>query len=293
MTETVPITVGIPTYSRGELVVRVLERIFTCDPMPAEVIIHVDESDGELEQKLAALFPTVLLLSSPKRVGPGGGRHRCIQAASQPYFVSFDDDSWPMDTAFFARVVVHLESSDDIGGLAARITQRGETIEPAHIESRTVVDFTGCGHALRVAAYRRVTGYVDRPNAYGLEERDLALQLHADGWKMLECDDLRVFHDTDLGHHRRPEVSASTIENAALLVWLRYPASLWGYGLLQYLNVLWFMIGRGRAAGLVLGVIRTPFELWRHRGLRRPLPSAAVRSYLRGRRQSGWKRWLF
>ncbi|MFN0076464.1 MAG: glycosyltransferase family 2 protein [Prosthecobacter sp.] len=279
-----PVTVGIPTYNRNERVINGLAHIFACNPVPAEIIVHIDASDGLLEQKIAEIYPSVHVLASSVRIGPGGGRHRCLQAATQPYFASFDDDSWPVDADFFGRLVEHLELAPRTGGVAASIFLRGESPPPLTSEVRPVVDYVGCGHALKVAAYRELQGYVDRPIAYGLEERDLALQLHAAGWELLLCGDLRVFHDTDLAQQKRPEITAATVANAALLVWLRYPFSCWPYGLLQYLNVIGFMLSRGRLLGVVWGLLRTPLELWRFRQLRRPISATALHSYLRQRR---------
>ena len=101
-----PVSVGIPTFARGSRLITTLDRLAACDPPPAEVIVHIDKSDGELERELVVRFPAVRLLSSRENVGPGGGRHRCIQASAQPFFVSFDDDSWPLDSNFLARPAI-------------------------------------------------------------------------------------------------------------------------------------------------------------------------------------------
>jgi GT2 family glycosyltransferase len=292
MSHPAPVTVGIPTYARGTRVFETLQRILACTPPPAEIIVHVDASDGSLEQQIAERFTGVHFLSSVKRIGPGGGRDRCLRAASQPYFASFDDDSWPLDADYFARVVTHFSHSTDIGGLAACISLGNEIAPPASPITRKVQDYPGCGHALRVDAYRNISGYVDRSVAYGLEEVDVSLQLSAAGWLLLNCADLRVFHDTTLVYQPRPDITAASIENAALLVWLRYPVSLWPLGMLQYTNTIRSMLISRGMAGIAAGIWRTPIELWRHRRLRRPLSSMAVRSYLRLRHRDGKRRSL-
>ena len=104
MTGTVPVTVIIPTYNRGVAVISVLEKIQECDPKPAEMWVHVDSADGILEGELTRRFPNVGVLTSAGRLGPGGGRHRCLLACKSPYAVSFDDDSYPVDADFFRCV---------------------------------------------------------------------------------------------------------------------------------------------------------------------------------------------
>src|SRR5262249_39691435 len=85
-------------------VVSVLEKIKTCDPKPAEIWIHIDMADGMLEGVLHEQFPDVRVLASLVRLGPGGGRLRCLLACRTPYAVSFDDDSYPVDSDFFLQV---------------------------------------------------------------------------------------------------------------------------------------------------------------------------------------------
>ena len=104
MKTTAPITVIIPTYNRGMKVLSVLEKIRLCDPAPAAIIIHIDLSDGNLEAELKERFPDIAVLMSSARRGPGGGRHRCLLACKTPFAVCFDDDSYPVDSDFFATV---------------------------------------------------------------------------------------------------------------------------------------------------------------------------------------------
>lgn len=281
-----PVTVGIPTYARGERLLTTLPRIFSCNPGPAQVIVHVDATDGTLEQRLAADFPSVTVLSTKGRVGPGGGRHRCIQAASEPFFASFDDDSWPLDAKYFESVRKNFDDYPRVALLAAVITSRGEAAPEYADRFQPVVDYTGCGYAIRTDVYRELPGHLDRKIPYGIEERDLSLQLHAAGHQLLRCGNMRVYHDTALSHHVRAEITAGTIENAALIPWLRYPISLWPRGLLQYANVLRFLIRNRRLSGMASGILRSPIEIWRHRSARRTYDAKIIRSFLRRRRHN-------
>jgi GT2 family glycosyltransferase len=283
MTPPVPVTVGIPTYARGDCVLTPIERVLACDPPPAEIIVHVDASDGGLEKRIHEKFPHVRILSSQNRIGPGGGRDRCLRAASHPYFASFDDDSWPVDDDFFSRVVKHFKTEPKAAGLAAMIYHQNQVRPELTVQTEPSSCFTGCGHAMRVGAYRECDGYVDRSVAYGIEELDISMQLHAAGWLIHKCMDLRVYHDTVLAHHYRSEITAGTIQNASILTYVRYPIVLWPYGLLQYCNLIRFMVLQRRFQGLLAGIFGTPRAVWRHRHLRRPLTVKAVASYLASR----------
>ena len=282
-----PVSVGIPTYARGLRVLKVLEHLAGCDPQPAEIIVHVDQSDGQLERELTNCFPSVRVCSSPGRIGPGGGRHRCLQAAAQPYFASFDDDSWPLDRDFFAEVVTLFERHPRAAVLAALVYFPDEAQPEREAGVATATDFAGCGCAVRVEAYRQTAGYIDRPWAYGIEEADLAMQLYALEWMILRCRGLRVFHDTHLSHHASAEVVASTVQNVALRAFLRYPVSLWPRALLQLGNVVYDMVRRRRFAGLGRGLWGIPATLFQYVPFRGQLPAGKIRSYLRDRRKLG------
>lgn len=237
-----------------------------------EVWVHLDQVDGEVERGLWDRFPQVRVLASPDRIGPGAGRHRCLLACSAPYAASFDDDSFPMDRDFFGEVARLFAAHPEVAVFGAAIwhreereIQRGQLVVPAH-------DFVGCGHAVRVEAYRSVRGYLARPVAYGMEERDLALQFLVTSWEIRQASSLRVFHDTDRSHHDSAEITAGTISNAALLAFLHYPAIAWGWGALQMANAVRFAVARRRFRGILSGLARAPIDCYRHREYRRPVP---------------------
>jgi GT2 family glycosyltransferase len=284
MPETIPVAVIIPTYGRGQRVFGTLKTILQACPAPAEVWVHVDESDGTLEKQLSKEYPSVHALCSKQRLGPGGGRHRCLERCQTPYAASFDDDSYPADPDFFGRAFALFESMKDAAVLGAKIWRRDEVAPPASQTVKAMSSFTGCGHVIRVAAYRQTGGYVTRPVAYGLEELDVSLRLFASGWRIYECGELRVHHDTDLMHHKSPEITEGGIANVALLAFLRYPVSMWGWGLLQLGSMIRFNLRRGRWSAIPSGVVRIPWDCWTYRKQRSPLPRDKVREFLRSRR---------
>src|SRR5262249_10936470 len=147
-------------------------------------------------------FPNVVVLTSSTRLGPGGGRHRCLLACTTPYAVSFDDDSYPVDSDFFASVqqlfLDHLETAI----FGANIWHRHEPEKRRSKDLVHIPSYVACGYAIRLSAYQQVRGHLPRPIAYGMEESDLSLQLFAAGWQICEARELRVFHDSDLAHHQ-------------------------------------------------------------------------------------------
>jgi GT2 family glycosyltransferase len=284
MTSTVPVAVLIPTYNRRSAVLSVLEKIGACDPRPIEIWVHVDRADGILEGELHRRFPSVRVLTSATRLGAGGGRHRCLLACSAPYAVSFDDDSYPVDADFFRRVEQLFLGHPDAAIFGACIWHRHEP-ERARVESLSLSpSYMGCGFAIRLAAYHRARGLLPRPVSYGMEETDLSLQLFAAGWHIYEAGDLRVLHDTDLKHHRSSEINAGAITNVGLLVFLHFPLIRWGSGLLQVANRVVYSMRMGRFRGICSGLLKIPFDCYRHRRHRNTVAWPTLKRYLEFRR---------
>ena len=217
-------------------------------------------------------------------VGPGGGRNKLIAAARQPFVASFDDDSYPLDRDYFARVADVFARLPDASIVGGYVYHRHEPVGPDDRQAAWVADFSGGACAYRREHFLASGGYVPVETAYGMEEVDLALRLHAAGRRVLQTSWLRVYHDTDLARHAVPEVTAASIANIALLTYLRYPRSLWPVGAAQLVKRIWWLLGHGRRRGVLRGVAGIRSSIDRHRNSRRRLPAAAVRSYLRLRR---------
>jgi len=279
-----PVAVIIPTFNRGTRVFLTLEKILACDPVPAEIWVHVDKSDGKLEEVLASRFPSVRVLSSQVRLGPGGGRHRCLEKCSLPYAVSFDDDSYPVDADFFERIHAIFLACPEAAVIQATIWQRNEQPKAREASLTRKSDFVGCGYVVRVSAYKETRGYLPRPIAYGLEETDLSIQLFSNDWRVYQSGELRVFHDTDLSHHDHPEITVARITNVALFAFLHYPVLLWGWAAIQLSNLVRFCLMRNRWRGVLKGLLCIPGDCFAHRQYRRPLPRRVVSAFLRLRR---------
>ena len=266
------------------MVLDTIRRAYSCIPRPAEVWVHVDAADGTLEDKIASEFPEVHVLTSKERLGPGGGRHRCLVNCGSPYAVSFDDDSYPVDDDFFGVVTTLFENNPMSAIFVAQIWQRNQPALARTQQLDRSIGFIGCGYAIRVAVYRALPGYLPSPVPYGIEETDLALQLFSRGWQINRSGELRVFHNTDLSHHAGKEIVAGTISNVALFSFINYPVALWLVGTLQVARVILFCMRAKRSNGILYGLAEIPRRCYRHRKDRRPLPAATVLRFLRARR---------
>lgn len=279
------ITTIVTAYQRIEQTLVTLQKIKACDPQPDEIIVHVDANQTQCEAAILDAFPDVKIIRSEDCIGPGGGRNKLITAAGNEFIASFDDDSYPIDVDYFARVLALFERFPAASILCAAVYHQGQAIEPDMQVAEWVSDFAGGGCIYRRKAFQATGGYVPLPVAYGMEEVDLALRLHAQGDRILRTPWLRVFHDTDLKRHAHPDVTAGSIANLALLTYLRYPPSLWVVGIAQCCKRIWWLVKNGRWRGIMTGLLRIPGHLIQYRRYRRFLSTDAIKSYLALRRK--------
>lgn len=283
---TCPISVAIPTYQRPADLLAALAKIQQCDPCPDEIIVHIDGGDQQTESVLLNQGNAlVVVVKSDRQVGPGGGRNRAIALAKNDIVASFDDDSYPIDPDYFARLLSLFEQYPKAAVIGAAIYHQGEPIQPAAPTATWEHAFVGCGCAYRRAVFLETQGYVELPVAYGMEEVDLSLRLHNQGWDVLITPWLRVFHDTQLAHHSNPKITAASIANQALLTYLRYPPVYWGVGLGQVASRMAWLLRHGRRAGILQGVFGIPALISRHHGDRHPVSPQTLQQFLSLRKQ--------
>jgi GT2 family glycosyltransferase len=278
------ITAIVTAFDKGRQTIDTLRRINACDPPPDEVIVHVDANQKNCLKEIQNAYPGVAIMISDKHIGPGGSRNRLIEACRNELVASFDDDSYPLDCDYFKRVKIVAERFPDAAVICGAVYHRGEVVEQGTPVGCWTADFSGAACVYRRTEFLQGEGYVPLPVAYGMEEVDLALRLHARGGKVLTTNWLRVFHDTDLNKHRDPTVTAHSIANLALLTYLRYPASLWWVGFAQCANRVIWLLRHGRWRGVVAGLIMIPSHLRNHNQYKMRIGSDTVRSYLSLRR---------
>jgi GT2 family glycosyltransferase len=279
-----PITAIITAWRRIEQTIITIKNIIYCNPAPNEILVHVDGKEVLCVAEIRKNFPDITVIESEDTVGPGGARNRLISAAKNELVVSFDDDSYPVDSDFFLRAVLLFERFPNASLIGCYIIHRYESLEDAKKVIYKVGGFVGCGVVYRKAAFIRGGGYISLPLAYGMEEEDLALRILDFGGVLLYSSWLRVFHDTDLVHHREPEVVAAQIANTALLAFLRYPLWRWPYGAAQVLNRVLWSLKKGRVRGSLRGLLQIPEHLWLHRRLRSPVADRTLKLRLGLRR---------
>lgn len=275
-----PISVAIPAHRRVDKLLHTLRVVHACTPPPDEVIVHVDGGTREVHEAVALEFPAVKLMASGKLLGPGGARDTMIRGARHEWVATFDDDSFPERPDFFARVMQDAERFPDAAVLS------WDTLPETHarLGFHQIAVFSGCGSILSRRWYLRTQGFVPRVVAYGFEEVDVSLQIHALGGVIVFDPLLKTVHDHHLTGTVPDEVVADTIANVFLFPLVRYPAVLWPLGFAQALKYMWSILCGRRVRAVVMALARLPLdarELWRRR---HPVSASAVLGWLNLRR---------
>jgi GT2 family glycosyltransferase len=279
------VTAIVTAYQRIDAVLETLARVRACDPSPDEIIVHVDGGEHATASAIVNAFPDIRVIISPSPVGPGGGRNRMAEAARNEIVASFDDDSYPIDVDYFDRLRREFDAYPAAWVVDARVFHLHDAAPPLRDAAAWVADFTGCGCAYRRSRFLQVGGYVPLPTAYGMEEVDFSLRMHALGGRVLKSERLRVHHHSDLAHHAQAFVTSASIVNLALLTYLRYPISMWLIGMGQCANRIQWLLRHDRSRGIGRGLLGILPAVIKHRSRRNAVPGRTLRSYLALRRR--------
>jgi glycosyltransferase involved in cell wall biosynthesis len=255
---------------------KTLERLKTCQPAPDEIIVHADGADAEILKFLELEYPEVQRLSSPTLQGPGGSRNKLVAAARNELVANFDDDSFPEETDYFARVSESFSLFPEAAILSA--TNHDDPPFPARFMRIAVA--SGCGCVFRKSWYQRVGGFVPLPIAYNMEEVDMGLRLHAINGLIVQDAELKVIHDKPHPTEVSASFNAYVLANTFLLPYLRFPIWLWPAGIWKVLHRVSYLLRKGWTAGILEGLRMTPEHLQKHRSWRKAVPASKVASWM-------------
>jgi GT2 family glycosyltransferase len=220
------ISVMITTRNRCVDLRRTLDRLGCMNPLPDEILVCADACEDETVSMLSTQYPQVRLFENHDPVGSVGSRNRLLREAEGDWVLSLDDDSYPLDDTFFARinevitshpeaaVITFPECRDE--GVYAGIDKTPTT--PGHYVS----SYANCGAIMDRAFYARQPGF---PAIFGhmYEEPDFSLQCYAAGSSVWFEPSLTIRHHqspVQRNHLRRHQQNA---RNELWSVWMRCP----------------------------------------------------------------------
>lgn len=123
------ITVAIPTYNRGRILLETVARLQALEPPPAEILLvdQTAEHPADVQRELAQLTGNVRVITLPQPSIPHA-MNVALEEANTPLVLFLDDDIVPSPDLLHEHAVAHDRAS--IWAVVGQVLQPGQ--EPKH-----------------------------------------------------------------------------------------------------------------------------------------------------------------
>ena len=154
----------ITTRNRREELRRTLGKLLELQPAADEILICADGCTDKTSEMVRQDFPSCILLENDSARGSVFSRDRLLRTASGDIVLSLDDDSYPLDRDFFARLDLVFEQQAGAAVITfPEIRDGGASADPTKLPSspaHLVSAYPNCAAAMRRETYLRLGGYV-------------------------------------------------------------------------------------------------------------------------------------
>ena len=179
-------SVALPSYNRQEDLARTCEQLAELVPAPEAVIVVLDGCTDGSREMLESRFPFVVVVVNPRSRGSVVSRDVAFQMVTSDLIVSLDDDSYPMDKDFLARISDLFLANPEVGVMTfPAIHDNGKPEVPAmspDSPARTVASYLSASAVIRrsyvTAAFLTRCGFF---SSIARGEVDLSIQCYAAG----------------------------------------------------------------------------------------------------------------
>jgi GT2 family glycosyltransferase len=188
--------IAIPTHNRRQDLERTCSVIASLDPQPDEVVICIDGCRDDTEKFLRENHPGFRLIINGRGTGASAARDGMFGSLESDIILSLDDDSYPIEPDFIARLRAVFENNPRLA--VAAFPQRSDEF-PESLQatdfgpSHFIGSYANCSAAIRKSVFLELEGYYQQFwNAY--DEPDFALRCVAAGYEVRMETDLSVRH---------------------------------------------------------------------------------------------------
>jgi GT2 family glycosyltransferase len=271
--------IGITTRDRWNDLAVTLSELKTKGYENTETIVIDDGSKQPAPADLRAAFPNVRFERVDESLGLVVQRNRLAQMLTSTYYLSLDDDSFPV-AGDISEAINWLENNPSVSALALHIVQGSESIPQAEMltEPFPVRYYIGCGHLLRRKQFLQLGGYLERLH-YFAEENDYCLKALRQGSSTYAFPALVIRHNRTPVARNSAKAARYYIRNEAIVGLLHFP---FPFSVLRAVNCLrilrnpkwnpnWGSLLLGWLEAFVCGI-----SWW---SLRRPLSMAQFRAW--------------
>lgn len=199
----VGIEVVIPSWNAIGLLERCLRTLADQSRPHTVIVVDNGSADGTVKT-LRESWPDVRVVELEENLGFGTAVNRGVASGEAPLVVLVNNDV-ECDSTFVERLVAPLEGAEDVGMVAGLLLQPGRALVdsygleldrtlaafprfagtryyPELLHERHLAAPSGGAAAYRRGAYEAIGGFDEQLFAY-MEDVDLALRFHAEGWR--------------------------------------------------------------------------------------------------------------
>src|SRR5271165_4259771 len=215
--------IGITTRDRWDVLAETLSELRKKGYEDVETIVIDDGSKQPSQPALRAAFPKVRFERADYSLGLVVQRNRLAQMLSSTFYLSLDDDSFPV-AGEIGDAMTWLENHPSVAALALHIVQGNESVPRAETlgEPFPVRYFIGCGHLLRRKQFLELGGYLERLHYFG-EEIDFCLKALRHGLSTYAYPGFVVRHNRTPVARNSAKACRYYIRNEALVGLLYFP----------------------------------------------------------------------
>lgn len=187
--------VGVTTKDRWDDLLVTLSQIEKSELRNVEVLVHDDGSTERCPYDVSMVCKNAKLVRFEEPLGYIAQRNLLCKDMTKPYYLSIDDDSYPVGGGLLDALSFMVQSG--VGILAFPIYNprlKAFQVSSDAEEPYQVRSFVGCAHVLDRTAFLELGGYREELVHFG-EELDLSARFFGAGLKVMHYPGI-LFHHT-------------------------------------------------------------------------------------------------
>jgi GT2 family glycosyltransferase len=275
------LAISIATRDRINVVEQTLQRIEEFGLGECELIICDDGSSPALQVPSLCRFPRGRLIRNDAPVGQAVARNQIAAAASRPFILQLDDDSYPV-AGIVEQLLAAAREQNDWLAMALPLEEpvRGRRAQLPKEPLTGLRSFVGCAALINRAVFLQLGGYADWIGGM-VEEDELSLRGFASGYQVYANGALQIRHDVSPTARNVGGIEYRSFRNWTT-TWLRHapmPEVIVRVTRL-FAASLWKFVSTGRTTAL-RGVLDALGNLRRSIAARAPMARDCYVAYLK------------
>lgn len=226
MSRTPRITIMIATHNRVSELVKTLESCRSLTGPEREILVVDDASTDGTFETVRSRFPEVQIERNETNKGSIASRNDILRRARGDYIVALDDDSRFVESDACERIVARMDAQPDLGIISCQVIgpENPATLEPGGQASGEwhYSSFACCAAVIRRSMLEQ-TGLFPEFFYHAYEEPDLALRAWNTGYRVLQWNEIVVYHEFSGLNRNEQRTHRRHARNEALSVVMRYP----------------------------------------------------------------------